>query len=561
MMTTGAIPDSPPQTDELTQKNIVDAFAIMENLQRENAELLSRVQHLQEELDETAAECLKYKNKCSVLAEAADGHGSTLSELEVHVSSQTEEIANLRKESRVAQKEKADLQEKLDKETSMFEKMKAEWIQKEKSLLEQLKSQRQENKSLKSQSVLLDKQLQETAVGQSTSESAALNEAKAAHRAAERKVTTLTIELSKLQRQMVDLDTNLKESQNLVSQLRAERDQLTHINATLMEETESYEQLLKERAMNGELLQTSFMSSGSNNDEDAPLGSPSKEMHGFLDNGFENSISSIASSSQSLAAELEGLANESSPMKKSTVSQDDNLKAKIESLEKTIQLQEFCIDKLIKQIERLDVAKTEEQEEMEAQKASKQRRFSLFKTSGGNVPQTIPEEAEEVVMDPMEAAHDAVAVEKPLPVEPAATSNSESRWTFDKLRSARAARPSKPAPVETTVPTSSEEHPNPSSSVLNEDFTSPLTAVPKQVSIPSSLFATSAKKDKEEQGILSNIKRMSFGLFGSKPAAPLWASTQPAETFEVAPAAEGPEMMMVVDAFEPPVIEDEAVQG
>ncbi|KAJ3300980.1 hypothetical protein HDU76_005928 [Blyttiomyces sp. JEL0837] len=63
------------------------------------------------------------------------------------------------------------------------------------------------------------------------------------------------------------MDTQLKEERETTEKLRRERDELSMLNATLMEEAESYELLLQERTMNGTFLESSAVMHAHDNDD------------------------------------------------------------------------------------------------------------------------------------------------------------------------------------------------------------------------------------------------------------------------------------------------------
>ncbi|KAJ3305589.1 hypothetical protein HDU76_004979, partial [Blyttiomyces sp. JEL0837] len=236
-----------------------DMLALAEIVQCENRKLNDKLHDAQAELNHTSLERSQYKNKYLALKEDCHNQRALTEQLELQISSLNQELSNMRKEQRTMAREKAELMDRLRKEESEFEQYRLQSAAREEAIIDELRINKRENKDLKRKSLRIDKQLEEegTAPRHLQDEDVSKSGDKETIRKLEQQVTLLTAKLVEFEKHSQDIDRKLHREQEKNQSLTAERDELCQLNATLMEEAESFQILLQERAVNGEFLATS----------------------------------------------------------------------------------------------------------------------------------------------------------------------------------------------------------------------------------------------------------------------------------------------------------------
>ncbi|KAJ3104558.1 hypothetical protein HDU97_009070 [Phlyctochytrium planicorne] len=214
----------------------------------DNAKLHRRIDELESELESSKADVTKMRNRHNVRAQEVEATRQNICELEVQLQAYSTDLENLRRENRVMSKENAELLSRIDKEAKNLERLRAEWSSRESNLLEQLKQQRQENRQLKTQSVMFEKQLASAVNVDASAGSDEVTELKQELKKSEKKIQVLNLELTEAQRVAQELESQLRNQHDATAALRDERDQLKSINMSLMEEAENYQQAMFEQS-------------------------------------------------------------------------------------------------------------------------------------------------------------------------------------------------------------------------------------------------------------------------------------------------------------------------
>ncbi|KAI8855234.1 hypothetical protein BC829DRAFT_3422 [Chytridium lagenaria] len=217
------------------------------------------------------------------------------SDTELQLDAKNTELEQLRKENRLATRDRDDAERRLAVELASWDKTKAEWATKEAHYKEAVKSHAKVNKELKTETVLKEEILSGAFEEQ---QSVVLETAKSAMREKDSVIAKLHETLIKLESGNADVSTRLSIAYDEITSLRNEIEELRVQNRSLIEDNELYQVLLRERTLNGEFKTKSVVMGGAYFDDDLPP--PRASLSDELDG-----TSQASKSSKSQLSELE----------------------------------------------------------------------------------------------------------------------------------------------------------------------------------------------------------------------------------------------------------------
>ncbi|KAG0225755.1 hypothetical protein BGW42_004100 [Actinomortierella wolfii] len=188
--------------------------------------------------------------------------------LENQVYELDQTIANMRKENLRLQRAKKDYDKQMERNTAAFEQERALWQEREQELLRSLKFatrpiivQQPKDSTEDTLEEVLPPKIQQQIAENNAAQQRAL-------RAEEKKN-------DELRGQLLRLNNDYVEHQRMAAAkeraLREENSQLRELNQSLMSENESFQMLLHEKTLNGELMQNGILKMGSNNGSESPI--------------------------------------------------------------------------------------------------------------------------------------------------------------------------------------------------------------------------------------------------------------------------------------------------
>ncbi|KAJ3194276.1 hypothetical protein HK101_003084 [Irineochytrium annulatum] len=219
---------------------MVDAIL---RLEAENKEL----KKMEAEMDSLTSDCANFRNKCIAMSSEVESSRMGMSELEVEVESLKEQLKLAKNESKQLGKENADLRDRLEREAKGTERFREEWVSKERNLFDQLKALRQENRSAKALNLELEKRLSDASAVSSASNCDLVAELREKLKDCERRIIDMTVEQAKSNQTIQGLESLLQTERDDTLRLHQKCDELESLNATLMEDAESYQILLEQR--------------------------------------------------------------------------------------------------------------------------------------------------------------------------------------------------------------------------------------------------------------------------------------------------------------------------
>ncbi|KAJ3294911.1 hypothetical protein HK104_003189 [Borealophlyctis nickersoniae] len=230
----------------------------------EVAAYISKIEDERNLLRSQLAEAQSLENESADQARVAkhqelDDARKHLSEVEAQVDALTTEVADLRRDSRVAVKERSDLDERLRKELADIELEKEAFRDRENQLLEQIKAAKRENRDLKSLGAVKEVELQSARnLSDAKSENSA-QELQNLLAAKDKQVALLSEQIVQLNQLNNVLTSRITSHAEEIRALKDANRQLSSANQNLMEEAESYQLLLQQQTVNGDFLDSAFM--------------------------------------------------------------------------------------------------------------------------------------------------------------------------------------------------------------------------------------------------------------------------------------------------------------
>ncbi|KAJ3113832.1 hypothetical protein HDU96_002874 [Phlyctochytrium bullatum] len=228
-----------------------EAKRLLEASQMDITKLHERIQELEADLEASASENSKLKSKYNAKFQEVEATRQNVCELEVQLQAYSTDIESLRRENRFLAKEKTELASKLEKEVKTAERLRGEWAARESSLVEQLKLQRQENRALKCQSSMFEKQLETAKNSDSALESIEVEDLKSEVKRQEKKIHQMSLEVTEAKKVAEELESRLRSELDVSASLREERDELRNLNTSLMEEAEQLQLLYSDGGASG----------------------------------------------------------------------------------------------------------------------------------------------------------------------------------------------------------------------------------------------------------------------------------------------------------------------
>ncbi|KAJ3214588.1 hypothetical protein HDU67_001453 [Dinochytrium kinnereticum] len=230
---------------EASQMDITKSFFIVFT----PTQLHARIEELETELESSNADQSKLKSKYSFKFQEVEATRQNICELEVQLQAYSTDIENLRRENRSLVKENMDLSNRIEREGKNMERLRSEWSSREGSLIEQLRQQRQDNKMLKSQNAMYEKQLETAINSDCAAESSEMEELRNEVKRSENKIHQMSLELTEAQKIAGELEARLRAELDVSSNLREQRDELSTLNASLMEDAENFQTLYEQHGI------------------------------------------------------------------------------------------------------------------------------------------------------------------------------------------------------------------------------------------------------------------------------------------------------------------------
>jgi len=229
----------------------------LEKLQEDNKELQlianKEIEKLEDENEVLKDQLAVYKSKFNTSEEEIMKLRDDYAKLELKYSNQKDDIENLTKENNQLNRMKEDLEEKIDKLNKNMTNQQKEWLNKEKNLLSDIRESKSNNIELERMSKYLDLQLQEAM--SELPEKSDINSLKSRINKHEKTINELTDEITIAKNYIEEKDNKEKELEKQVSELKSFIKELEENNTILSEENESYQILLQEKTLSGELMQ------------------------------------------------------------------------------------------------------------------------------------------------------------------------------------------------------------------------------------------------------------------------------------------------------------------
>ncbi|KAJ3039529.1 hypothetical protein HDV00_012105 [Rhizophlyctis rosea] len=255
-------------------------MAYYRKLEEERDMLRMQLEESQQQEKDSFAANKSLKNQLALRQSELDDARRERATLEVSVNSLQKEGDSLKRELRLALKERTELTEKVTKERAEIEGLKAQFEEKERNWVEQVRAGRRRNRDLQSQTIIMENgQLKDPnapptlplptaptstlpSANSSIPTSAPANiptDVKDLLHAKDKEIHFLNDQISHLSKLNTLLSTHLSTSQTENANLKAATHELQATNARLMEEAESYQLLLEEKTLNGDFLEGAFM--------------------------------------------------------------------------------------------------------------------------------------------------------------------------------------------------------------------------------------------------------------------------------------------------------------
>jgi len=238
-------------------KELLEEFG---KLQEENKELVDyqvmankEIEKLEDEIESLKDNNLVIKSKLNTSEEEIIKLRDDYAKLELKYSNQKDDISILTKENNHLNRVKEDLEEKIDKLNKNMTNQQKEWMNKEKNLLSNIRESQSDNRELKRKSIFLDMQLQE-AISE-LPEKSDINGLKSRINKHEKTINELNDELEIAKNYIEEKNDKEKELESEVNELKTLIKELEEANTNLSEENESYQILLQEKTLSGELMQ------------------------------------------------------------------------------------------------------------------------------------------------------------------------------------------------------------------------------------------------------------------------------------------------------------------
>jgi len=232
----------------------------LQKLQEENKELVDyqlmankEIEKLEDEAEGLKDQILVYKSKFNTSEDEIIKLRDDYAKLELKYSNQKDDILLLTKENNHLNRVKEDLEEKIDKLNKNMTNQQNEWLNKEKNLLDDIRESKLSNRELKRKSLFLDSQLQE-AISE-LPEKSDITGLKSRINKHEKTINELNDELEIAKNYIEEKDGKERELEKEISDLKTLIRELEESNTNLTEENESYQILLQEKTLSGELMQ------------------------------------------------------------------------------------------------------------------------------------------------------------------------------------------------------------------------------------------------------------------------------------------------------------------
>jgi len=242
------------------QEDNKDLVEELEKLQEDNKELVEfqliankEIEKLEDETEVLKDQIAVYKSKFNTSEDEIMKLRDDYAKLELKYSNQKDDIENLTKENNQLSRIKEDLEEKIDKLNKNMTNQQKEWLNKEKNLLSDIRESKSNNIELERMSKYLDLQLQE-AISE-LPEKSDINSLKSRINKHEKTINELTDEIAIAKNYIEEKDNKEKELEKQVAELKSLIKELEESNTNLAEENESYQILLQEKTLSGELMQ------------------------------------------------------------------------------------------------------------------------------------------------------------------------------------------------------------------------------------------------------------------------------------------------------------------
>ncbi|KAJ3109275.1 hypothetical protein HDU97_007769 [Phlyctochytrium planicorne] len=241
-----------------------------------NIALEERIRTVEKEKEEVAGDLQLCQNRLIGLQENLSSALEATATAEGELDAKVTEVDSLRRENKLALRDRDEAESRLATELASWEKIKADWAEREAHYKESVKSHARVNKDLKSETELKESQFNDSFEVQ---QSSLLESSKAALKEKDVIIHRLQEDLQKAEANRLDLQQRLNIAHDEVKSQRLENGELTTQIQSLMEDNELYQVLLRERTLNGEFKMKSVVMSDSF-DEAPPRVSLSDELGG-----------------------------------------------------------------------------------------------------------------------------------------------------------------------------------------------------------------------------------------------------------------------------------------
>ncbi|KAJ3039302.1 hypothetical protein HK097_002869 [Rhizophlyctis rosea] len=231
-----------------------ETAAYVQRLEDERNQLRDQLRDAQDAEKRSAEEVRLVKNQLALRSTELEDARSQLSHAEAQLDGIGGETADLRRETRLAQKDRDDIAAKLQKERAEAEAAKEAFRVREAQLLEQIKNTKKQNRDLKSLSSMLETEAHNKP--DSSIDEAGVQQLVAAK---DRQVAAYAEQVEQLTKLNDTLNSQLRSQTREIDSLQSANEQLESVNQVLMEENESYQLLLQDKTMNGDFLDSAFM--------------------------------------------------------------------------------------------------------------------------------------------------------------------------------------------------------------------------------------------------------------------------------------------------------------
>lgn len=198
-----------------------------------------------------------YRSKYNFAEEEIEKLREDYAKLEIKNSIQKDDIDTIIKENNQLNRTKTELMERIETLTKTHINQEKEWMNKEKNLLTNIKDTKTNNRELRRRSLFLDMQLQE-AISE-IPEKDDLENLKETIYKQEKSITGLKYDLEITKDVLLNQTEKEKVQEEEIEKLKMYINELEETKAQLSEENDSYQILLKEKTLSGELMNHPFM--------------------------------------------------------------------------------------------------------------------------------------------------------------------------------------------------------------------------------------------------------------------------------------------------------------